>query len=65
MVINSYILYKKYGPADKKLDHLAFRRAVCQSLIDESPLSPRPSLSGRKAAVQDVPERLKERHFPD
>ena len=64
-MVNAYILYRKFCPSEKKLDHYEFRMSVCKSLIAEAPNAPHPSASaGRKLSVEK-PGRLTERHFPD
>ncbi|XP_062614645.1 piggyBac transposable element-derived protein 4-like [Saccostrea cucullata] len=60
LLVNAYILYRKYGGNIKKKSHLDFRVKLVKSLLESAPNAPRPSRGGRKSENID---RLTGRHF--
>jgi hypothetical protein len=62
MLVNAYKLFQKYGDPPKKKSHLQFRCDIVKSLIESSPLSPKPSRRGGKKP-QPL-ERLQGMHLP-
>ena len=60
LMVNAYVLYKKYGQNIKKKSHLEFRMQIVKSLIDSAPNALKPSRGGRKS---DPIDRLLGRHF--
>lgn len=64
-LINAYILYSKFSPAEKKLSHLDFKIALCNSLINEAPQTPKPQINKGRKHSAEKPARLLERHFAE
>jgi hypothetical protein len=61
LVVNSYILMKKYGQHLRIPSHQQFRIDLIQALIESAPDAPRPKTPGRKS--MDNLDRLTGRHF--
>lgn len=62
LLVNVYILHRKYGNPTKRRVHQTFRQDLVRALIQEATNAPRPSRGkGRKAEPID---RLRGRHFP-
>ena len=61
-VLNAYITYLKYGR--QKITHFAFMKYLIMNLCEESAASCPTPTPQRKRAGEDLPTRLKEKHFP-
>ena len=62
-IVNSFILYRKYGADVTKQLHVKFRTSIVNALVAEAPDAPKPKRKGRQPAALVDEERLIGRHF--
>lgn len=62
VLVNGYILYKKYGVNVRRKSHMDFRVELIKCLIASAPEAPKPKTAGRRSTMENL-DRLTGRHF--
>lgn len=62
LLVNSYILFKKYGQNVRRKSHMDFRVELIKALVFSAPEAPKPKTAGRKSTMENI-DRLNGRHF--